>query len=45
MKNSKPNQNERTLVELPCKVGDKVYFIVHGCDGWIPRQDGGIILK
>jgi hypothetical protein len=34
-----------TLVELPCKVGDTVYFIVHGCDGWMPRQDGGIILK
>ena len=36
---------QRTLIELPCKVGDTVYFIVHGCDGWMPRQDGGIILK
>lgn len=34
-----------TLIELPCKVGDKVYFIVHRYDGWMPRQDGGIILK
>lgn len=34
-----------TLIELPCNVGDKVYFIVHGCDGFMPTADFKIIFK
>lgn len=33
------------LIELPCKIGDKVYFIVHGCDGLMPSPNGLITLK